>query len=582
MEALYSPEVLDLARQFAAEPVLPENAFSLLEKEVLGRFCTNLTKRVFIIHSLPETLTTPLLSMYSRLKDPRGIRGTMLSFFLQLIASRLLDEAPELAELYKGNEKKYLEVAGIHTLDDFVRVGKVRSLIDSFLGFGSESEDLEYYSNSPAVARFLTTWLDKYGHNSIARMAKFIICFEQVTLVAAKTLEWGRPGSGFIELSTRYVNMGKKGLYKLAQLLEKIWGVPASRITEHLENAMDRYQKLSGPNMDGPFPQFLRKTYGPLYSEDPKGLEAGIFGETCDVLGNLLPAAAYTSVAAAVAGEALSQLVKHLYLDNTPETIALAQLVQEECCKVGANRFLSHSQPTEWERYFWEKMYLRPKQFNEKTEGSFCAPCPFSWSDARSAADQIVWRLGEDPAHVSIEEILASAPARGEYDKLPRAFETGHNFTGVMSFRGWRDLHRMGLCTHQRTRITTELGYYAYDKPAPAELNQAFQEQQRLDHLVSMMLKSFGVPAPLAQYPLTLGNRVGFLIGANLRQWEFANWQRSKWGANHEVRNVFLDVERNLRSEYPWLAPWSRADTTPAYVFARGAKPLPLPETQRK
>ena len=85
------------------------------------------------------------------------------------------------------------------------------------------------------------------------------------------------------------------------------------------------------------------------------------------------------------------------------------------------------------------------------------------------------------------------------------------------------------------------------------------------------------VPRALAQYPLALGNFVGFSASGNLLQWEFCNWQRTKFSVNHEVRQIFLSIEKQLRFQYPWWSEISRADMTPAYIFARGSKGLPLP-----
>ena len=78
------------------------------------------------------------------------------------------------------------------------------------------------------------------------------------------------------------------------------------------------------------------------------------------------------------------------------------------------------------------------------------------------------------------------------------------------------------------------------------------------------------------EYPLALGNNISYLISANLRQWEFANWQRSKASVNHEVRQAFLLVENLLRQKYPWWQNISRADITPAYIFARGGSDISL------
>ncbi|MDP3762643.1 MAG: hypothetical protein Q8Q97_01030, partial [bacterium] len=84
------------------------------------------------------------------------------------------------------------------------------------------------------------------------------------------------------------------------------------------------------------------------------------------------------------------------------------------------------------------------------------------------------------------------------------------------------------------------------------------------------------MPPELAQYPLALGNLIGFEFSANLLEWEFCNWQRTKYSVNHEVRQVFLAAERALREEYHWWSEISRADTTTAYVFARTKEGVPL------
>src|SRR5690606_23073691 len=85
--------------------------------------------------------------------------------------------------------------------------------------------------------------------------------------------------------------------------------------------------------------------------------------------------------------------------------------------------------------------------------------------------------------------------------------------------------------------------------------------------------------SPVAlQLLLPMGFQVGFHYYANLRQHEFATWQRSKPDVNHSVRQTFLQMERAVRKQYPWWEEWSRANMEPAYIFARGEKHIPLPK----
>ena len=165
---------------------------------------------------------------------------------------------------------------------------------------------------------------------------------------------------------------------------------------------------------------------------------------------------------------------------------------------------------------------------------------------------------------------------RNEFDKLPREFEVASVlFQGMMSFRGWRDLQRQGFCTHFRSLVTPNLGFYHYDKPAPSELGRAFDKLYRHNYILYQKLANNYQASPLLlQYILVLGNTIVFEVAGNLRQFEFCNWQRSKWSVNHEVRQVFVAMEKELPDLLPWWKQISRADLVAAYVFARGEKAI--------
>lgn len=85
-------------------------------------------------------------------------------------------------------------------------------------------------------------------------------------------------------------------------------------------------------------------------------------------------------------------------------------------------------------------------------------------------------------------------------------------------------------------------------------------------------MKETGIPPQLMQYPMALGNLITFQAGGNLLELEFCIWQRTKFSVNHEVRQIFLAMEKALRMQYPWWKEISRADMADAYIFARTKK----------
>lgn len=546
--------------------------FSKTEEAILSKFFSNLSGRVFFIHMLPEPMVAVLLAMYSRMKNPRGIRGIFVDSFLPSLLANLTRECDMS---FGGDEEKFLKAFGIKTLEQFLEHSmETRTVFDEFRrNFSGDPEFIMKLGQSEKLHKFRRRWLDKYGHNSIARVGVVHICFEGISILAAKSIEWTRPGAGYIELSTRYVDMSGKDLYPVQNEFEII-GVHkdvCSEIVSQSHACFDIYRELEGSNYDGPLPSFLAEHYGNVVPSEK--LKQGVIGETCDLLGNILPCSTLTSLGGSLSGEALPSLIKHLRMDMLPETNAIADMVLSEAVKVGANQFLRHLDTTPWEEMSWT--YLTQSRM-----GPLMLP-------PRSYVDQVLaktfklsnWYTSHVAGMNEVVDKLAST-ARGEYDKLPREFESvSLAFHGLMSFRGWRDLQRQGLCAHKRGLVSAQNGFYNYSKPAPECLSTAFKrvhltnissETQMLDVANQYADKERSIAQAIAQYPLALGNMVPFYIAGNMRQMEFCNWQRSKPSVNHEVREVFLSFEKDIRNAYPWWERISRADMTPAYVFARG------------
>ncbi len=558
----YPQKVIELAREFLNSPL--GYSWSQLELRILECFFSNANNRVFLVRNLPPNVQATLFSMFSRLKNKRGIRGVFVDQFLpQLLAAEL----NEVREKFDGDELAFLRSNNIKSIDEFYSYSSQASqIVEMFInGIKQDEKVIAMLNQSEKARKFLRIWLDKYGHSSIARMATIWFGFEQISILAVKSLAWARPGVAQIGLSTRYVDFGSSTVYPIAEELE-IFGADSKKIREVIDLSFSRYKELLGL-----FPEFLRKYWSnnEYFLQNPKELETGIVGETFDVLGNLLPASTLTSVGFSVSGEALPSVLKHLLLDNTPENIALAELIINEASKNAADQFIRHYQPTQWDKM--TRNYLEISYFEWLLKSkAYQAPFAILKSDPKDPytfSEQLLGILAEN---------ISEFP-RGEYDKLPREFEIiSLPFVGVMSFRSWRDLQRQSLSTHLRTYLTTRLGFYHYDKPAPSELDLFFNQVYSANRKLEAELEALRVPVQLRQYVLALGNNVGFLMSSNLRQWEFCNWQRTKWSANHEVRQVFLCIERALRERYPWWKLISRSDLNNAYIFARGKKGVPL------
>ncbi|MDO8472035.1 MAG: FAD-dependent thymidylate synthase [bacterium] len=578
---------LTVARHYYTTPV--SYGFTDLETAILAAFVTNVNRRVFLLLPLPPAAAATLGSMYSRLNNPRGLRGIIVDQFLPaaLAGELTVVQQPPSEGGFGGDAEAFLRQYQIKNLAGLVAFSSAAAqLVQDFVNTGAAiAQQHRLLANSSKCRRFLNTWLDAYGHNSIARTGMVHICCEGISLLAAKSLEWNRPGSGFIELSTRYVNMQAAGLYPFEDEVAAYLPV-AGQIkgtSESNRSCFADYRRLAGTVFDGPLPAFYRERYASRF--EPKDLERGIQGETCDVLGNLLPAACLTSVFTAVSGEALPMLIKHLRQDQTAENEVLAELIVDECGLTGSDLFVRHTELLPGEVVGWGQ--AGPLRWVEQAElarlwleskGEPCIRLFHYDSQINSCLDRVLSLrpfslLGCPSGYYDITH----DDQRDDHEKLPRDFESSVVwFVGLMSFRGWRDLQRMGMGTHRRTSFTPSFGFYRYPKPHPDCLDVCFARTAERTADQYRQLVGSGIPPHLAQYLLPLGWQVGFEYGCNLRQAEFGGWQRSKFTVNDEVRAVFTSMDRQLREVCRIWSDVSRADLTPHYIFARTAAGVSL------
>jgi thymidylate synthase ThyX len=493
MMSEYYAQLVEKAKQIRAETPVP--AFTDDEKDLLLRFFSNTDKNTFFVFGMPEELISTLISMYSRLKNPRGLRGLFLDGFVKDIPSvALMGLSPEIRK----------EAVSAKKIKDFMR-----------------------------------KWLDKYGHNSIARTGVVHICFEKVSVMAAKAIEEGRPGAGYLELSTRYVDMSAAGFYPLG----KLFGEP--KLDEFLMNCLNDYTALGASEEE-----HFKKLAASLGITDPSDVQLqGKFG---DHVGNILPSAVYTSVGATLAGEAFQRMVSHLMREQDPECDVLAQEVLDEAEASGAGVLLgSHFKPTEYE-----------------TESRF------NYLDILDKETPVLESLHWPFTDVPSPRINSLRNNRTDsFQKLNREFELGSaTFSGVMSFRSWRDLHRQGFCTHFRSLVAPLFLYLPPDISVDYynKANARFEECRQLYNAIA---QKDNVVALQKLCPMGVGVR--YRAHANLRQWEFVIWQRSKQAVHHEVRTHVLAMYNLLCEKLPWWKQLCRCNQGD-YFFARGAELPPI------
>src|SRR3989337_1434896 len=141
------------AREFATSEIYK---FSDLEEKALESFFTNARQRVFFMHILPTNMGNTLLAMYSRIKNPRGLRGVFADSFLPELLAGFLNP-----DSHGGDGLKWLKDKKIKSLEEFVSASpEARYRLKDFLQeIRGNPAYLEQIANSTKTRDFNDRWL---------------------------------------------------------------------------------------------------------------------------------------------------------------------------------------------------------------------------------------------------------------------------------------------------------------------------------------------------------------------------------------------------------------------------------------
>jgi hypothetical protein len=101
-------------------------SFNEWEKEVLLRFFTNTDKKIFFIRILPPAISATLMSMYSRIKNPRGLRGHFVDSLLVLILANFMEQFQNVGD-------------DVLPIERFMKENKI-SNIKAFIAYSEETK----------------------------------------------------------------------------------------------------------------------------------------------------------------------------------------------------------------------------------------------------------------------------------------------------------------------------------------------------------------------------------------------------------------------------------------------------------
>jgi thymidylate synthase ThyX len=415
---------------------------------------------------------------------------------------------------------------------------------------------LARYSRSPLSAtiivkevtqdradKFFEQNVVKYGHKSVGELATVEICFEGVSILAAKELE-SMPRAAYSEKSTRYQEFKREDVHIPSSL--KAVGDLAPKVNSLLFDAYEGWY----PQV---FQEVCRKT--DKDPEDPKVKSSSVVkARVFDTLRYLLPCGLKTSVGVVINLTDLSQLIAKLlghYLEECREIGQALKTVFQD------NRLVRHTEANQSasreELLAQEECTLRdPAIYSYESVDHLV-----SIRDAHPLFRMNSLIHGEKLSYegACLKKLLES---RGSHDELAPLFaEYGTvTFDMVMDFSAFRDMQRHRRCTIRKGRVTNFHGYHV-----PEDLPESLKEPYHDLISESHGLLAFHPSLDEMEYCLPMATSHISRFTMDLRELFYISELRTKPHGHISYRRVAYDMYKTAHEVAPSFMDFCRVTT---------------------
>ncbi len=507
--------------------------FTDSQLKILNRYVTSATSNVFVLRNLPEVIKGALFSRYSR--SSLGLRSLLLKEFI--LSEETAFAIIAGASATQGDEEREME-------DQTMAIKKAQNFYDRIL--------------------------DGYGDDSIGELGGAHLAIENVSMLAAKTLEDCRIGGSPLEKSTRYIYFDQKFKGEYLFYREPILMTSAFRdvYLETCNQLFDTYSHLI-PQLT----EVMEKRFPKEHDVSKVAYTAALRAKVLDCLRGLLPASALTNMGVYGNGRFFEGVIQKLNCHSLAEMQDLGKKSFAELSKV---------LPSFIRRGEINHKYCKSfAAFNEQMQGELKALAERHTLSLGKMAGPGVRLLSYDPespqkvaaallyanstaglvelqeycSHLSEEELGRILDAGASFrenrrHKSPRALEHAtFTFEIAADFGAYRDLHRHRILTQERQLLSCNFGYFV-----PSEIKGTEMEKEycaALDQAKKVYDKIAAELPEEAQYVIPMAYNVHWYFHVNLRSLQWLCELRSAPAGHPTYRYIAQELAKQVIAVFP-------------------------------
>ena len=422
-----------------------------------------------------------------------------------------------------------------------------------------------------------------YGHASIADLGHVIICFEEISELAAIRLEDEPLWDGQAK-SSRYQNFASSRWFVPGQ----IRGSETEALYEGILRSLGDVYRL----LHEPLKQFLATREPRPESMKQADYDRTIAARAFDVTRYLLPLAAKTNVGQVVSIRTLEKQITRLLSSQLPELRSIGEDLKEACQRQPVNLWgelcgqtggglsdplaptlARHAKANVYQETVYADLARYAKEVLRGTgldqPGTWGAMEPVELIDPQYPLDEIVttllYRVSQAPYRKILEvvrewtekekqaTIEVATRHRGPYDELIKEFRSGYAFIFdiLMDIGAWRDMHRHRRCQQVQQNFTTVHGYDVPQSLIDAGLDQEYRQAMDAVRQDIDSLRKKDQEASL--YAIPFGFKVRCLFKMDYAEAEYISKLRSGVKGHWSYRTVAWQMKQQLAKKLPFL-----------------------------
>ena len=422
-----------------------------------------------------------------------------------------------------------------------------------------------------------------YGHASIADLGHVIICFEEISELAAIRLEDEPLWDGQAK-SSRYQNFASSRWFVPGQ----IRGSETEALYEGILRSLGDVYRL----LHEPLKQFLATREPRPESMKQADYDRTIAARAFDVTRYLLPLAAKTNVGQVVSIRTLEKQITRLLSSQLPELRSIGEDLKEACQRQPVNLWgelcgqtggglsdplaptlARHAKANVYQETVYADLARYAKEVLRGTgldqPGTWGAMEPVELIDPQYPLDEIVttllYRVSQAPYRKILEvvrewtekekqaTIEVATRQRGPYDELIKEFRSGYAFIFdiLMDIGAWRDMHRHRRCQQVQQNFTTVHGYDVPQSLVDAGLDQEYRQAMDAVRQDIDSLRKKDQEASL--YAIPFGFKVRCLFKMDYAEAEYISKLRSGVKGHWSYRTVAWQMKQQLAKKFPFL-----------------------------